>query len=234
MPVSDPKLYSRSCSIQQSIESSFRSALSTSKDLALQSIPTGSNRQPMQSIENVLQNVSSTIKFSDPKLHSRSCSVQQSIESSFRSAPSTSKECTRTKRRIYKATTLEDKILRKTVAAARIKLSKYKNIIEKQAASIKATKNILTNQKVLKALDNLPNSENHIKPSQINKMKVKYATQIFSQTIAANMGYLSDKGVIPSECKETADLLLFFDNIFDSLNGSFEKKHLHAKPALGP
>ncbi|CAH2059667.1 unnamed protein product, partial [Iphiclides podalirius] len=42
------------------------------------------------------------------------------------------------------------------------------------------------------------------------------------------MGYLSDKGVIPSECKETADLLLFFDNIFDSLNGSFEKKHLHA------
>ncbi|CAH2056494.1 unnamed protein product, partial [Iphiclides podalirius] len=43
------------------------------------------------------------------------------------------------------------------------------------------------------------------------------------QTIAANMGYLSDKGVIPSECKETADLLLFFDNIFDSLNGSFEK-----------
>ncbi|CAH2056493.1 unnamed protein product, partial [Iphiclides podalirius] len=105
MPVSDPKLHSRSCSIQQSIESSFRSAPSTSKDLALQSIPTGSNRQPMQSIENVLQNVSSTIKFSDPKLHSRRCSVQQSIESTFRSAPSTSKECTRTKRRIYKATT---------------------------------------------------------------------------------------------------------------------------------
>ncbi|KAI5641715.1 transposase protein domain-containing protein [Phthorimaea operculella] len=42
-----------------------------------------------------------------------------------------------------------------------------------------------------------------------------------------------DKGILPSECKETADVLLFFDNLFDSVNGSFEKNK-HAKPLLGP
>ncbi|KAI5633405.1 hypothetical protein NE865_13910 [Phthorimaea operculella] len=47
------------------------------------------------------------------------------------------------------------------------------------------------------------------------------------------MGYLADKGILPSECKETADVLLFFDNLFDSVNGSFEKNK-HAKPLLGP
>ncbi|KAI5637212.1 transposase protein domain-containing protein [Phthorimaea operculella] len=39
--------------------------------------------------------------------------------------------------------------------------------------------------------------------------------------------------ILPSECKETADVLLFFDNLFDSVNGSFEKNK-HAKPLLGP
>ncbi|KAF9419672.1 hypothetical protein HW555_003950 [Spodoptera exigua] len=36
-----------------------------------------------------------------------------------------------------------------------------------------------------------------------------------------------------SECKETADLLLFMDKIFDSVNGS-QMKNKNAKPLLGP
>lgn len=43
----------------------------------------------------------------------------------------------------------------------------------------------------------------------------------------------SDKGIIPSECKDTADLLLLFDKLFDSLNGSYNKKGKHGKPYLG-
>ncbi|CAH0726419.1 unnamed protein product, partial [Brenthis ino] len=65
-------------------------------------------------------------------------------------------------------------------------------------------------------------------------MKVKYATQLFSQTVASNMGYLADKGILPEESKETADILLLFDKIFDSVNGSFGKRKKHGKPLLGP
>ncbi|CAG4992851.1 unnamed protein product [Colias eurytheme] len=76
-------------------------------------------------------------------------------------------------------------------------------------------------------------TEQHVQPEKINKMKVKFASQIFSRTVASNMGYLADKGILGEECKDTADLLLFMDNIFDSVNGSFNKNK-HAKPLLGP
>lgn len=44
----------------------------------------------------------------------------------------------------------------------------------------------------------------------------------------------TDKGIIPEETKNTADILLFFDKLFDSLNGSFGKRKKHGKPLLGP
>ncbi|CAG9129821.1 unnamed protein product [Plutella xylostella] len=66
-------------------------------------------------------------------------------------------------------------------------------------------------------------------------MKVKYATQVFSRTVATNMGYLAEKEIIPKECEETADVLLFFDNLFDSINGSFENyTKRRGKTLLGP
>lgn len=34
-------------------------------------------------------------------------------------------------------------------------------------------------------------TENHVNPAKINKMKVKFATQIFSRTVASNLGYLA-------------------------------------------
>lgn len=36
-------------------------------------------------------------------------------------------------------------------------------------------------------------TENHVIPSKMSKMKVKYATQIFSRTVSSNMGYLAGK-----------------------------------------
>ncbi|CAK1588706.1 unnamed protein product [Parnassius mnemosyne] len=76
-------------------------------------------------------------------------------------------------------------------------------------------------------------TENHVNPEKINKMKVKFASQIFSRTVASNMGYLADKNILPTESKDTADLLIFMDNIFDSVNGS-NLKNKYAKPLLGP
>ncbi|PZC70841.1 hypothetical protein B5X24_HaOG214809 [Helicoverpa armigera] len=49
------------------------------------------------------------------------------------------------------------------------------------------------------------------------------------------MGYLADMGILPAECQETADLLLFFDELFDSVNGSYDNSKKRAgKPLLGP
>ncbi|CAH2100788.1 unnamed protein product [Euphydryas editha] len=76
-------------------------------------------------------------------------------------------------------------------------------------------------------------TEHHLNPEKLNKMKVKFASQVFSRTVASNMVYLADKGILPTECKETADLLLFMDNVFDSVNGS-HAKNKNAKPLLGP
>ena len=36
-------------------------------------------------------------------------------------------------------------------------------------------------------------TENHVMPNKIKKMKVKYATQVFSKSVAANMGYMASK-----------------------------------------
>lgn len=80
-------------------------------------------------------------------------------------------------------------------------------------------------------------TDNHVLPEKIsrNKMKVKLASQIFTRTVATNMGYLADKGILPKECRETADILLFFENHFDSQNGSYNKRNeKFAKPLLGP
>ncbi|KOB58244.1 Uncharacterized protein OBRU01_25365 [Operophtera brumata] len=74
----------------------------------------------------------------------------------------------------------------------------------------------------------------HIIPNKIGKMKVKHASQVFSATVASNMGYLADKGILPKECKDTADLLMFIDKLFDSVNGSYTNKNRFAKPLLGP
>ncbi|KAF0755385.1 Uncharacterized protein FWK35_00009537 [Aphis craccivora] len=63
----------------------------------------------------------------------------------------------------------------------------------------------------------------HILPHKITKMKVKCATQVFSQRVSAVLNFLADKNIINSSAVDTAVLLLFFDKLFDSFNGSFDK-----------
>lgn len=56
---------------------------------------------------------------------------------------------------------------------------------------------------------------------------------IFSNLLHLQIVFsIPDKGIIPMECKDTADILLFFDKLFDAHNGSYTKKQ--AKPLLGP
>ncbi|PZC72024.1 hypothetical protein B5X24_HaOG212037 [Helicoverpa armigera] len=61
---------------------------------------------------------------------------------------------------------------------------------------------------------------------------VTYVRCIFMRMITR---FPLDKGILPKECTQTADLLVLFDNLFDSCNGSYGKKDAkYPKPLLGP
>lgn len=80
------------------------------------------------------------------------------------------------------------------------------------------TDSIIPDTKMLPRL-----TDNHVIPQQIPKMKVRYATQVFSQRISAVINFLACKNFINPKATNTATALLFFDKLFDSLNGSFYK-----------
>ncbi|CAI6364126.1 unnamed protein product [Macrosiphum euphorbiae] len=65
-------------------------------------------------------------------------------------------------------------------------------------------------------------TDQHVVPEKISKMKVKCATQIFSQRVSSTMMFLSSKNLIDPSANDTAKICLFFDKLFDSLNGSFD------------
>jgi hypothetical protein len=71
--------------------------------------------------------------------------------------------------------------------------------------------------------------DKHIVPEKIKKMRVKNCTQVFSFTYASTTNLYADYSrrlestdelYLAPEASSTADLLLFFDRLFDSVNGS--------------
>lgn len=70
----------------------------------------------------------------------------------------------------------------------------------------------------------------HIIPNKIKKMKVSYCTQVFSHTVSTVMALMSksqsksstSNKSMPPETIDTAELLFFFNELFDSLNGSIK------------
>jgi hypothetical protein len=63
-------------------------------------------------------------------------------------------------------------------------------------------------------------TEKHLHPNGFSKMKVKYATQIFSHTVAAAICSYVSMGGLPQSALGTAELLFQFDSIFDCVNSS--------------
>lgn len=61
--------------------------------------------------------------------------------------------------------------------------------------------------------------DEHIKPTKL-KMKVNLATEIFSQTVGSLMLNCSSKNLLPHDFSATAEVLWFFNDLFDSLNGA--------------
>lgn len=60
----------------------------------------------------------------------------------------------------------------------------------------------------------------HIAPTNFQKMKVKYAVQIFSNCVAAGMCTQMSFGFLPSEAIGTIEYIDHFDKLFDILNSS--------------
>lgn len=50
-------------------------------------------------------------------------------------------------------------------------------------------------------------------------MKVSVATQVLSETFGKVMLNYSEKTLLPRDCTGTAQVILFFNDLFDSLNG---------------
>lgn len=61
-------------------------------------------------------------------------------------------------------------------------------------------------------------SPEHIEPKK-KKMKVSTAVQVFSRTFGTTMRFCSEKNQLPWDFTGTADILIFFNEVFDSLNG---------------
>ncbi|KAE9523118.1 hypothetical protein AGLY_016486 [Aphis glycines] len=73
----------------------------------------------------------------------------------------------------------------------------------------------------LKMLPRLTN--NHVIPQKFSKMKVKREAQIFSQQVSSLMAFLASQKIIDVDARGTENLCLFFDQLFDSVNGSYNK-----------
>jgi len=71
-------------------------------------------------------------------------------------------------------------------------------------------------------------TEIHINPGPFQKMKVKYASQIFSNTVAAGMKCCVQGGTLPSTANATITFIEHMDKLFDLLN-SKKKKYLEVK-----
>ena len=71
-------------------------------------------------------------------------------------------------------------------------------------------------------------TDKHIRPNNFAKMKVKYATQILSHTVAASICMHVSVGSLPSSAMGTAECISKFDSLFDAVNVST----VHSSKAL--
>lgn len=67
-------------------------------------------------------------------------------------------------------------------------------------------------------------TDNHIYRKPFNNMKVKYASQVMSESVSVAIDVFIALGVLPASAKPTADFLEKIDKLFDCLNSSSVKK----------
>ncbi len=76
----------------------------------------------------------------------------------------------------------------------------------------------------------LPNiTPEHINPDRL-KMKVSTAAQVFSLTYGEVLLNASRQNDLERDCSGTAQALMFFNDLFDSLNGSHKEENQFKSP----
>lgn len=63
-------------------------------------------------------------------------------------------------------------------------------------------------------------TESHIKPTNFEKMRVKFATQVLSATVAASLETYVSLKCLPQEASDTVTLISHADKLFDIFNSS--------------
>lgn len=72
----------------------------------------------------------------------------------------------------------------------------------------------------------------HIRPTNFEKMKVKYAVQVLSASVASALRTLVTLGLLPSDALATAEFIENMDNLFDVFNSSNENSKKQHKEAF--
>nr|CAH7716003.1 unnamed protein product [Callosobruchus chinensis] len=111
-------------------------------------------------------------------------------------------------------------------------MEKDLHFIEEQKEKVASWKHVMTlyeNDRKRGAFSQfIKLTDEHVIPSKINKMKVKNCSQVFSHTATSMHLAAKDSADLPQtsefyldpQASDTADGLLFFDKLFDSVNGS--------------
>lgn len=73
----------------------------------------------------------------------------------------------------------------------------------------------------------------HLNPTNFQKMKVKFASQIFSATLAAALNTYISFGALESDAMHTADFIDKMDKMFDIFNSSSFKAKFFNRPFMG-
>lgn len=89
----------------------------------------------------------------------------------------------------------------------------------------------LDSKRMIKLLPKI--TDEHITPKK-RKMKVNHATQVFSETFGRNLYFCSKRKQVPNNCVGTSVILLFFNDLFDSLNGGFTSGNNKLKAPITP
>lgn len=76
-------------------------------------------------------------------------------------------------------------------------------------------------------------TDEHLNPNKL-KMKVSVATQVFSGTCGSVMLRCIKQGTLPEHFTSTARLIMFINDLFDSVNGSDKYAYDSLKSAVTP
>jgi hypothetical protein len=76
--------------------------------------------------------------------------------------------------------------------------------------------------------------KSHVEPTQFERMRVKYATQVLSATIAAALETYVSLNAPPKQALGTAEFVGHFNNLFDMFNSSkLYNKKVYNRPFSG-